>query len=250
MFRLLIAVGASWKRIIVNPAGREGFPDLSMSNPEDSTLLDLLKLSFTRSNISMAFPMFLHQFASYSFSMYIHFILEMPDYLEFDFGVGGYSYLLEPLWWVGMITMIVGEIANFVAYAFAPTVLVTPLGALSIIVSAVLAQIILKEKLHSIGVLGCIMCIAGSIIIVIHAPKEQPIKSDLEIWSMATQLDLVPWFLYFDIFKHKMQLENMIFFLAELGLMHCQIVLHCPSLIAAAIALAALYALNQNPFCR
>nr|BAK07667.1 predicted protein [Hordeum vulgare subsp. vulgare] len=51
-------------------------------------------------------------------------------------GVGGHSYLKEPLWWVGMITMIVGEIANFVAYAFAPAVLVTPLGALSIIVSA------------------------------------------------------------------------------------------------------------------
>ncbi|KAJ6299512.1 hypothetical protein OIU76_020472 [Salix suchowensis] len=44
-------------------------------------------------------------------------------------GVGGFSYLLEPLWWLGMITMIVGEVANFVAYAFAPAVLVTPLGA-------------------------------------------------------------------------------------------------------------------------
>lgn len=30
--------------------------------------------------------------------------------------------------------MIVGEVANFTAYAFAPAVLVTPLGALSIIV--------------------------------------------------------------------------------------------------------------------
>ncbi|KAG5109476.1 hypothetical protein JHK82_038699 [Glycine max] len=99
-------------------------------------------------------------------------------------GVGGYYYLLEPLWWVGMITR---EVANFVAYAFAPAVLVTPLGALSIIVSAVLADIILKEKLHNLGILGCIMCIAGSIIIFIHAPKEQPITSVLEIWNMATQ---------------------------------------------------------------
>jgi hypothetical protein len=49
-------------------------------------------------------------------------------------GVGGYSYLYEPLWWAGMITMLVGEVANFTAYAFAPAVLVTPLGALSIIV--------------------------------------------------------------------------------------------------------------------
>lgn len=33
-----------------------------------------------------------------------------------------------------MLTVIVGEIANFVAYIYAPAVLVTPLGALSIIV--------------------------------------------------------------------------------------------------------------------
>jgi hypothetical protein len=30
--------------------------------------------------------------------------------------------------------MVVGEVANFAAYAFAPAILVTPLGALSIIV--------------------------------------------------------------------------------------------------------------------
>jgi hypothetical protein len=33
-----------------------------------------------------------------------------------------------------IFTVIVGEIANFAAYAFAPAILVTPLGALSIIV--------------------------------------------------------------------------------------------------------------------
>lgn len=49
-------------------------------------------------------------------------------------GSGGYSYLLEPLWWLGLGTMAAGEVANFAAYAFAPAILVTPLGALSIIV--------------------------------------------------------------------------------------------------------------------
>ena len=33
-----------------------------------------------------------------------------------------------------IFTVIVGEIANFAAYAFAPALLVTPLGALSIII--------------------------------------------------------------------------------------------------------------------
>ena len=49
-------------------------------------------------------------------------------------GSGGFSYLREPIWWAGMISMVVGEAANFAAYAFAPAILVTPLGALSIIV--------------------------------------------------------------------------------------------------------------------
>ena len=54
--------------------------------------------------------------------------------MQMQAGIGGYSYLTEPLWWSGMLMMIVGEIANFAAYAFAPAILVTPLGALSIIV--------------------------------------------------------------------------------------------------------------------
>ncbi|GAA0184562.1 secondary carrier transporter [Lithospermum erythrorhizon] len=102
-------------------------------------------------------------------------------------GYGGYAYLLEPLWWFGMIALIIGEVANCVAYVFAPAVLVTPLGALSIIVSSVLAHFILKEKLHKLGLLGCVMCISGVIVIVIHAPQERPISSVQEIWIMATQ---------------------------------------------------------------
>ncbi|XP_043713974.1 probable magnesium transporter NIPA6 isoform X2 [Telopea speciosissima] len=92
-----------------------------------------------------------------------------------------------------MVTMIVGEIANFVAYVFAPAVLVTPLGALSIIVSAVLAHILLKEKLTKMGILGCVLCIVGSTVIVLHAPVESTLTSVEEIWVLATQ----PVFLFY-----------------------------------------------------
>ncbi|ONM35883.1 putative magnesium transporter NIPA4 [Zea mays] len=102
-------------------------------------------------------------------------------------GVGGYSYLYEPLWWAGMITMIVGEVANFAAYAFAPAILVTPLGALSIIISAALADIMLKEKLHIFGILGCVLCVVGSTTIVLHAPQERTIESVAEVWDLATE---------------------------------------------------------------
>ncbi|KAJ0040293.1 hypothetical protein Pint_27489 [Pistacia integerrima] len=95
----------------------------------------------------------------------------------------GYGYLLEPLWWIGMVTMI----ANFVAYIYVPAALVTPLGALSIIVSAVLAHFLLKEKLQKMGMLGCLLCVVGSVVIVLHAPQEESIDSVEEIWELATQ---------------------------------------------------------------
>lgn len=112
--------------------------------------------------------------------------------------------------------MIVGEIANFAAYAFAPAILVTPLGALSIIFrylyplcpslchficekqrsflktktvlcSAVLAHFILEEKLHMFGILGCVLCVVGSTTIVLHAPHEQDIESVKQVWHLATE---------------------------------------------------------------
>lgn len=93
----------------------------------------------------------------------------------------------EPIWWAGLLSMVIGELANFAAYAFAPAALVTPLGALSIIISAVLAHVFLKEHLNVFGALGCLLCITGSITIVLHAPAERPIESVAQVWSLAMQ---------------------------------------------------------------
>lgn len=64
----------------------------------------------------------------------------------------GYDYLNNGLWWTGMILskiyssisirydsnevilVVGGELANFAAYSFAPAILVTPLGALSVLI--------------------------------------------------------------------------------------------------------------------
>lgn len=40
----------------------------------------------------------------------------------------------ESYYIIAILLVIVGEAANFAAYAFAPAILVTPLGALSIII--------------------------------------------------------------------------------------------------------------------
>lgn len=53
--------------------------------------------------------------------------------------------------------------------------------------SAILAHFMLKEKLQKMGMLGCLLCIVGSTIIVLHAPEERSITSVEEIWELATQ---------------------------------------------------------------
>ncbi|XP_074085602.1 magnesium transporter NIPA3 [Macrotis lagotis] len=98
-------------------------------------------------------------------------------------GQGGHSYLKEWLWWAGLLSMGIGEAANFAAYAFAPATLVTPLGALSVLISAVLSAHFLNERLNIHGKIGCMLSILGSTVMVIHAPKEEEVTSlhDMEI---------------------------------------------------------------------
>lgn len=51
--------------------------------------------------------------------------------------------------------------------------------------SAALAHIILRERLHIFGVLGCALCVVGSTTIVLHAPQERVIESVPEVWGLA-----------------------------------------------------------------
>lgn len=84
----------------------------------------------------------------------------------------GYGYLKNAFWWTGMTLMIIGEICNFVAYAFVDAILVTPLGALSVVITTILSAIFLKERLSMVGKVGCFLCIIGSVVIVMNAPSE------------------------------------------------------------------------------
>lgn len=91
----------------------------------------------------------------------------------------GYGYLKNVWWWSGMTLMILGELCNFVAYAFVDAILVTPLGALSVVVTTILSAIFLKERLSFVGKVGCFSCLVGSVVIALNAPKQSSV-SDIE----------------------------------------------------------------------
>ncbi|KAI7856547.1 magnesium transporter [Circinella umbellata] len=100
---------------------------------------------------------------------------------------GKHHYLRNWTWWAGMSTMAVGEVLNFSAYSFAPAILVTPLGALSVILGAIFASIFLKETLGPIGKIGCLLSVVGAVLVVLHAPQDPNVDNIDELLFYALQ---------------------------------------------------------------
>ncbi|KAG8452158.1 hypothetical protein GDO86_004087 [Hymenochirus boettgeri] len=98
----------------------------------------------------------------------------------------GTSYFTDVIWWTGTITMVFGQMGNFLAYTTVPAVLVTPLGALGIPFGSVIASYLLKEHLNYVGKMGCLLSCVGSIVIIVHSPKSRGITSVLELEEKFT----------------------------------------------------------------
>ncbi|XP_007889297.1 magnesium transporter NIPA1 [Callorhinchus milii] len=98
----------------------------------------------------------------------------------------GASYFTELVWWAGTAAMALGQVGNFFAYNAAPAVLVTPIGALGVPFGSVLASYVLQEKLNLLGKLGCLLSCAGSIVLLIHAPKSESVTSRVELEEKLT----------------------------------------------------------------
>ncbi|KAG0276668.1 hypothetical protein BGZ95_007202 [Linnemannia exigua] len=105
----------------------------------------------------------------------------------------GHAYLKSVMWWTGMLMMVVGEVCNFVAYAFVQPILVTPLGALSVVICAILSSIFLRERLNMQGKVGCAQCIVGATIIVFHAPEQASVKTIQEFKHLMIQPGFLVW---------------------------------------------------------
>lgn len=84
-----------------------------------------------------------------------------------------------------------GEALNFAAYALVAASLVTPLGALSVLVSAVLAARFLDEQVNLIGKIGCALCLLGSTVLVMHAPTDGEVDTLDQLSAMLLEVEFL-----------------------------------------------------------
>ncbi|XP_034029733.1 NIPA-like protein 2 [Thalassophryne amazonica] len=79
-------------------------------------------------------------------------------------------YYTSWLWWCGVLLMGVGELGNFAAYGFAPASLIAPLGCVSVIASAIISVVFLKETVRAADIIGGTLAITGTYLLVTFAP--------------------------------------------------------------------------------
>lgn len=56
------------------------------------------------------------------------------------------AYFRTKTWWSGLLLLVLGELGVFSSYAFAPLSLIVPLSAVSVVASAIIGIIFIKEK--------------------------------------------------------------------------------------------------------
>ncbi|EPQ59360.1 DUF803-domain-containing protein [Gloeophyllum trabeum ATCC 11539] len=76
------------------------------------------------------------------------------------------DYLKSKLWWTGFLLMNVGEIGNFISYAFAPASVVAPLGTFALIANCAFAPLLLHERFRKREIFGVLVAIVGAITVV------------------------------------------------------------------------------------
>jgi len=93
------------------------------------------------------------------------------------------SYLRSPWWWLGIVLMTVGETGNFLAYAFAPASIVSPLGVVALVSNCLIAPLMLKERFRQRDFWGVLIAIGGAVTVVLSAKtQEKQLRPD-GLWA-------------------------------------------------------------------
>ncbi|KIK65425.1 hypothetical protein GYMLUDRAFT_38882 [Collybiopsis luxurians FD-317 M1] len=79
------------------------------------------------------------------------------------------DYLKSKLWWSGFLLMNVGEMGNFISYAWAPASIVAPLGTFALVANCVFSPLILGERFRKRDLLGILIAIIGAVTVVLSS---------------------------------------------------------------------------------
>lgn len=89
-------------------------------------------------------------------------------------------YTRIPLWWLGISMMVGGEFFNLLAYGYAPTALVAPVGAVGVFFNGIIASACMKESFSWRDLVGLI-CIAGGVVMVVKSVPDVQLDINTDV---------------------------------------------------------------------
>ncbi|KAH9850055.1 DUF803-domain-containing protein [Lenzites betulinus] len=103
------------------------------------------------------------------------------------------DYLKSKLWWLGFLLMNIGEIGNFISYAFAPASVVAPLGTFALIANCIFAPLMLGERFRKRDFLGILIAIIGAVTVVLSANSSD---TRLDPKALLAAINQIPFQVY------------------------------------------------------
>ncbi|KAF9263558.1 DUF803-domain-containing protein [Marasmius fiardii PR-910] len=107
------------------------------------------------------------------------------------------EYLKSKLWWTGFLLMNVGEMGNFISYAWAPASVVAPLGTFALIANCFFAPLILGERFRKRDLLGILIAIIGAVTVVLASNSS---SERLDPDDLVKAISQIPFIVYFCIY--------------------------------------------------
>jgi uncharacterized membrane protein len=87
------------------------------------------------------------------------------------------------LWWLGLLLIVFGAIADFAALTFAPQSLVAPLGSLTLVSNIILSPIILKEVVTTRDIIATLTIVSGCIVAVAFASHDNGVHQLEQLYA-------------------------------------------------------------------
>ncbi|XP_070620327.1 NIPA-like protein 3 isoform X2 [Erythrolamprus reginae] len=155
------------------------------------------------------------------------------------------AYFRTKTWWCGLFLLCLGELGVFSAYAFAPLSLIVPLGAVSVIASAIIGVIFIREKWKPKDFLSCALAIVGTYLLITFGPNNhevmtgENIRKHLVSWPfllyMLVEIILFCLLLYFYKEKKANYIVVILLLVALLGSMTLVTVKAVAGMVAVSI---------------
>ncbi|KAJ7699926.1 magnesium transporter NIPA-domain-containing protein, partial [Mycena rosella] len=103
------------------------------------------------------------------------------------------DYLKSKVWWLGFALMNVGEMGNFISYAWAPASVVAPLGTFALVANCIFAPLMLSERFRKRDIVGIMIAVVGAVTVVL-ASNASDTRLDPEALLIA--ISQTPFIIY------------------------------------------------------